>query len=69
MTERALSAPIGGTSPIGRGKGLTDKFQFTEPMSARPRFERRPVLMELPENRNAFLLPFDADGLDWVLIG
>ena len=28
VTERALSAPIGGTSPIGRGKGLTDKHQF-----------------------------------------
>ena len=28
VTERALSAPIGGTSPTGRGKGLTDKLQF-----------------------------------------
>ena len=30
VTERALSAPIGGTSPIGRGNGLTDKRQFVD---------------------------------------
>ena len=29
VTERALSAPVGGTSPIGRGKTLPDKHQFT----------------------------------------
>ena len=28
VTERALSAPVGGTSPIGRGKALLDKHQF-----------------------------------------
>ena len=30
VTERALSAPVGGTSPIGRGKTLPDKHQFIE---------------------------------------
>ncbi len=28
VTERALSAPVGGTSPIGRGKALLAKHQF-----------------------------------------
>ena len=38
VTERALSAPFGGTSPIGRGKApaahfLLDKFPFTRQLS------------------------------------